>query len=287
MREPPTRYCVEDDWAYYGDRCLDHADVENFVIHDERWASDGTRVYEGGREKRGIDGESFVHLNVVYGKDRKAAHTAAGPIKGSDPATFETLDSGYQARENRYASQLHCGGYARDKKRVYYNDTLDHRAHPLRGADPASFVSLGNGYGRDRKAVYLHGVPLPKADPARWTLLARGYSIDRDRAYYGAKLLEGVDPGKLFACHLRTTGRYASDGERFFWNDMVISPAKFYETIEEYPDTVAIIMGRWWPKSPAHMKKAGEELAARRYPPKRKPARGKKKKKSGKKGSGR
>jgi hypothetical protein len=36
LRETPIRYCVEDDWANYGDRCLDHADVASCGIHDER-----------------------------------------------------------------------------------------------------------------------------------------------------------------------------------------------------------------------------------------------------------
>lgn len=269
MREDPTRYCIKDGWAYYGDRCLDQADVDCFVIHDERWACDGPHVYEGGRHKRSIDGKTFVYLNVVYVRDEKAVHTCAGIVRGADPKSFEPLDSGYQASDFRYATQLRLGGYGRDAANVFYNDSLDHKAHRLKGADPASFVSLGNGYGRDRHTVFLYGVPLPRVTSARWTHFGRGYSIDHEHAYYGAKILDGVDPSKLAVCCLSTTGRYATDGNRFFNNDQEITLKQFYDEIEEYPDTVQIIVGRWWPGVPERMRKAADAKAKVRFPPKK------------------
>ncbi len=285
MREEKIRYSIEDGEAYWGERWLKGADVSTFMFHDERWAHDAKHVWEGGAEKRSIDASTFKYLNVVYSRDAKQVHTCAGPVKGADASSFEPLDSGYQVETWRYATNLRQGGYGRDARRVYYNEDLNYKAHQLKGADAKSFASFGNGYGRDDSAIYCRGFRLPGADLSSWLYVGRGYSLDRNAVFYGSKPIDGVNPDRFAVCHLPTTGRYATDGERYFSNDDVVAPKVFYEAVASFHEDVGVIVERWWPGTAKSRGKVSttKKTAAKKSPTIRKKSPTKKVKKGAKK----
>jgi hypothetical protein len=69
--------------------------------------------------------------------------------------------------------------FALDKAYVYY------QGRPLRGADPASFTLLRDGYGKDRNHVFLNTEPVVLADPGSFEILAFPYARDRARVFCG------------------------------------------------------------------------------------------------------
>jgi hypothetical protein len=105
-------------------------------------------------------------------------------------------------------------GYAKDKDRVYYYG-LGARTGCVRKADPASFVSLGDGYfGKDGRYVFCAFGALPKADPQSWTKIAGLYSQDSGRIYYMNENLRQAD-GASFAVVNAEFG-LAKDKQRFY-----------------------------------------------------------------------
>ena len=68
---------------------------------------------------------------------------------------------------------------------LYYTGILT-QAVVVKHADPATFVSLGNGYSKDAARVFYDKFTLPCASPDTWQLLDErfDYSCDGKRVYF-------------------------------------------------------------------------------------------------------
>lgn len=153
-------------------------DPQHTKVFFDAWACDGRRVYFHVFHRRMIDASTFTALNGWYCKDANRCYCGfKTAIKNSDPKTFEVLDSGQEKLMLGICTN-HDAGFAKDATQVFFDGFL------VRDADPMTFVSLGNCYGRDQKSVFYERFRLQGADPIRWRSLGGIYSRDDKRVFY-------------------------------------------------------------------------------------------------------
>lgn len=79
-------------------------------------------------------------------------------------------------------------GYAKDGRNVYQVDTRWYSANALcsliLGADPNTFVLLGDDYSKDEHRVYWNATLFEEADASTFITLGNGYAKDIRQAYF-------------------------------------------------------------------------------------------------------
>ena len=229
-------YKIKDNYVYWGSSKIKDADVDSFIHLGGDWGKDGKSIYCQGSRKK-LDYASFEYLNPVYVKDKNGVYDWEGLIKKADPLTFKVLDSGYHTSFSIY-SQIWIGGYAKDDNQVYYHEQMEGRATAIRGANPTSFISFGNGFGKDNSFVYQEKIKIKKADPDTWAYIGRGYSFDSQRIFYLDRELPVKVNRGTFTVIYGINGNYATDGTSFFDNDKKIKKDKFLTKIEDQTNVV-------------------------------------------------
>lgn len=153
------------------------------------WVIDGRYVYFEGKPLKRADPLTFTVLSELYARDAAGLFCRAGNVSAIvDPATFEVLDRGWYEASRGY---IQYAGYARDSRNVYFAERYS-PPRVVRGADAATFVSLGFAYGRDAKQVYLQTKAIRGAMPESFELLNALYSRDAQHVYYCGRLIEGA-----------------------------------------------------------------------------------------------
>ena len=231
--DPTTVYWIKDrSTVMFRKYPLRGADTSSFRFYLGCFAKDVRHCYCTSSRLTGANPSTFQALNYTYFKDEAHVWTIGGKLKDADAATFSVCDDGILAEADVVATvpkPLLAFGYAKDKHRVYYYG-LDARNGSVRKADPASFVSLGDGhFGKDDQAVFCGFAPLPRADVASWGKLGGLYSKDIRHVYYTGKLLRGADPSSFLVVDAPHQ-QLARDGHRFFSFGNEIDAQKF-ETI--------------------------------------------------------
>jgi hypothetical protein len=180
----PLRWCYakSQTHVYYNQRIVEGADPQTFEVLHHLWARDHSRVYLYYHPVAQADAGSFVMLNELFAKDANNIWTLPGIVRDADVATFEVLDQG--------AGNV---GYARDKHNVYFLAQYLGKANIVRNADPATFRSIGNGFGVDQERVFYGRTHLPKARPETWHPLQSFYSCDARRVFYQNAHLKDAD----------------------------------------------------------------------------------------------
>jgi len=195
-------YAIHPEGAFFGARRLEPDGFE--VLGRRGYARSRNRAYFRGEEIQGIDAASFsVFPNAhAIARDKRSV-VISGRIDGRfDAASFEVLtpDGGFvRDRSHVYwdmkpiagadpATFVWLGqGYWRDQTSLYFSEKL------IAGADPGSFRLLEGRYGVDRLRVYLDGVPLADRDAASFQIIWNGYSRDRNGIYFYDRVLTDVD----------------------------------------------------------------------------------------------
>lgn len=224
-------YAIKNGVVHWGQQPVAQADPATFQHLGGDWGRDARHVFVQANPKR-IEIATFQYLNPVFVKDGNNAYDWEGTIKGADAKTFEVLDPGIFVAEE-ITTKAWARGYARDCNTVYFHDQMFGRATALRGADPATFVSLRNDFGYDSKSVWCQKSRLPKADPKSWVYLGRLWSIDRDRIYYAEREVTGIDRKSFTVVNAPTIGNLASDCQGFFDADRPIGEQEFWTRISE------------------------------------------------------
>ncbi len=170
------------------------------------YKKEGDKVFFDGKEV----GKDFKVLNDVFAKDDSAAYFKHSSIAGADIATFTALDM----------------NYAKDKNAVYYCDefregvnyyltkrsTITH----VEFAEPASFMSMGNGYtgyAKDNRRGYFQGVGFPVQDVASLEIIEAGFLKDKQKVYYNQTAIKGSDPKSFRVLNLN----YAQDAAQVYF----------------------------------------------------------------------
>jgi hypothetical protein len=118
------------------------------------------------------------------------------------------LDSGIDnvTREHR--------GYASDDKHVYFLDAYLGKTNIVKNADPKTFQSFENGFGKDDKMVYYGRFQLPKTQHESWRHIQGPFSRDGGHVYYENRLLSKADAATFEV--LPGDGRWARDKKNYY-----------------------------------------------------------------------
>ena len=226
-----NRYTVKKGIVHWRFHPVPQADPATFRHLGGDWGQDAKRVFVQNKVKK-LDFATFQYMNPVYTKDVNNLYDWEGAIKGADAETFEVLDAGVIIAAEITSRAWACG-YARDRNAVYFHDQMFGRATALRGADPATFVSLRNRYGHDAESVWFDKSRIPKANPKTWVHLGRGWSIDGERVFYGTTEVAGVDAGSFTVVAAPTVSNLAADCQRFYENHLPIPESEFWKEVSE------------------------------------------------------
>jgi len=194
------------------------ADAATYRVLNRAWAVDAQAVFLEGKRLKDVDHESFRVLNELYARDEARIFCTAGSTAAvSSPETFEVLDTA-----EAYGLAGNHKSYARDRGAVYYAETFT-PPRILKGADPASFAPLKEGYARDARNLYFEGKPVRGADPAGFEWLAEHYVRTASGVYQGGRKLPEANPREFRP--LDAAGAFWRDDARVYWGRMLVAGA--------------------------------------------------------------
>ncbi len=201
-------YWTDGKRVYWMTNIIKNADIESFVIFNNRFAKDKKHCYLNSTALKNSNPEYFNALNICFAKDDKNAWTISGIIKDIDAKTFEVCDDGICKPTSAYEVEFkdkskgvikfeRSYGYAKDKNNVYY-ENFQGKPKIVRKANPSSFKSLNTGYfGIDDKFVFFEQYVIKKADINSWHILDVSknqlYSKDNKFVFYGNKIIKEAD----------------------------------------------------------------------------------------------
>lgn len=181
IRENPL-FQTNGKTVYYCGDAIRFADPATFEPLGGSYARDRKHCYHTSHRLAGAEPAAFIVLNDTYAKDHIRAWAFGVRIAGADAATFAVCDAGRTPASDTHHTEQ---GYAKkDAQRVYYYTGILTQAVVVKHADPATFVSLGNG--KDAARVFYDKFTLPRASPDTWQLLDERFDYSRDgkRVYF-------------------------------------------------------------------------------------------------------
>ena len=134
-------------------------------------------------------------------------------------AIITTSVIGYLYLQDQPPNPLADSGYYIRRTKVFYFPGFGlAEAFEIKGADPATFLVLDNGYALDDKRVYFDGVPIVDADPTSFEVFDSLFARDARHVYVGDRLFSN-DPVNLE--HVQ--GIIYRDSQHVYWSTSIIS----------------------------------------------------------------
>ena len=124
-----------------------------------------------------------------------------------DAATFEVVDDCFCKDKNRV---FYFNAYRESRD---YFISKKYYIQPLERADPAAFVSLGDGYAKDASHAWYTDQTFKVADLEGLTALNRHFAKDKTQAYLDCKPI----PGSEGATFQLIDDHYAKDARRWYY----------------------------------------------------------------------
>ena len=174
-----------------GEKIRGQVDLKSFKPLSENYSKDKNNVWHSLHEIKGADPKTFKVLNYIFSQDKNYIYHFSVKLDDSDYSTFQVLDNGLNNMSINWKSTV---GYAKDKNSVFAISSSTGNASIIKNADPLTFISFGNGYGRDSKSVFYERAKIVGADPLTWRQLSSTYSCDKKSVYYEKKRIKGSDP---------------------------------------------------------------------------------------------
>jgi hypothetical protein len=140
--------------------------------------------------------KNYVYLNAFDLNFEK--------LDNIDAASFRVFESQYSWNIDRTWS---ANNFAGDKNHVYVGC-----GEILEGADPDSFVYLGDIYAKDKDHVFTLGGIVKDADRKTFQLFGRSMAKDKNNVYLGQEKIQGVDA----ATFEKINDKYWKDKENIF-----------------------------------------------------------------------
>lgn len=215
---PGSVWAVSDQRLFFGMQEIRKADLSSFHVLGEWWARDATKAYCAGSEIRDANVNTFQVLNTLYAKDARRAYTMKGPIlEVDDVACFEVIGG----TDHPFNTS---NGYAKDSRRVYHT-ILGAKACEIKGADAASFIARGHGYGSDKANVYYERKKVVGADPTKWQHIRGPHSRSGKNAYFLGKRIRGADGESLESLPQLLAGHcWSRDSNNYYRDDQPADP---------------------------------------------------------------
>lgn len=168
----------------------------------------GNKVFYNGKEVS----KDLKVLSDVFAKDDSAAYFKSYSITGADIATFTAVDKNYAKDKN---TVYYCDEY---REGVNYYLTKRSTITRIKDADPATFISLGDGYSgyaKDHQRGYFQGDGFAVEDVATLEILTGYFLKDKQRVYHGKVPIKGSDPASFRILN----DHYAQDtAQVYFYN---------------------------------------------------------------------
>jgi hypothetical protein len=192
--DPDATYWIEDGSIVCRGNVVRHADRDTFVFFTNGFAKDARACYGVGRRIVGADPVRFQPLNYTYVTDGDRVWCTSGEVKGVNARHFRVCDDGRYDLGNR---RLVPHGYGIDDTSVFFYN-FDGKAHVVRGADPGTFQSLGDGiFGLDQVHVFVDGRRHRHVQRASWRKIGHQYNTDGRAVFFGDLRMEDVDLGSF------------------------------------------------------------------------------------------
>jgi len=255
------RRVVEADVATF--LVLSHTGTSSLMYGD--YAKDSKNVYYKGKVVAGADPTTFEVLayknyvgDYIYAKDGTHAYYGEKNIAGADAATFEALYLVESEGYGEYYDEGSSATYAKDAHYVYSSATVESSLDPstvsLEGKflrdedsilggnndiDPASFVSLGGDYYKDKDNYYCWAYTVLRVkDPRTFVPLEGPFAKDSQAVYStnGCTSLARSDPN-TFEIIPGHEGAYAKDANNVYVAGTIgqgIDPDTFVVISEHY-----------------------------------------------------
>ena len=138
-----------------------------------------------------ITDKNFIKLSEEFAKDSTTAYYKSRSFSYADVPTFEAVDEHYAKDKNKV---FYCDEYREGQN---YYMTKRQTILEVKPADPASFVSLKNGYARDNKNAWFNGTYFKVKDVASLVSIDSHFAKDDESAYLNLHPIVGSD-GKTF-----------------------------------------------------------------------------------------
>lgn len=181
---------------------LEDADGEMDILSDPRYAKTEDNVYFQGCKILGADPDSFQLLEYPFSKDKNNVYICSLYLIDADPENFTILHNdpnlgmvgnpttierghGNHPALNQVESLSSKSAWSTDGNTVYYSFAK------VKGADPQSFASLNNAYGKDKDNVFYKTNIVAGADLAtfecRKSIVGSGNAKDKNFYYEDGK----------------------------------------------------------------------------------------------------
>jgi hypothetical protein len=182
---------------------VENADIDTFVIINDKYAKDNKNVYIRSQIVSGADPDTFEVLSWRYSRDKNFGYHYGEKLLDSHGNSFEVISdktmgwNDYYAKDDQSVYMLgkRIEGadpssfkilwyvYSQDNYDIYYYENA-------LGADLDTFEFLeGRTYIKDKNAVFFEGERILNADIESFQVLDYPYAIDKNMVYkYGKKM---------------------------------------------------------------------------------------------------
>ncbi|MDO4210832.1 MAG: DKNYY domain-containing protein [Bacteroidales bacterium] len=294
FRELDDHFACDKDHVWYAGALIEGARAATFRVVGHGYATDGVHCYgQWGKVFDVADPSTFSAKSDYLTEDATDYYWDGRPVHVADKATFVVLPAGsvsQWAKDKHYVynlcfipedadtlvrvaripiadydtfEPLRCdehpvSQYARDKRQVYFGDTI------VAGADVATFRHVGYNVGQDCHRVYYcnratqikdfsalrevghfyidgkhvynwHLSSIPDADVATLRELDMPWAVDAHHVFHSDRLVPGADPKTFSAVrqydHAGRTWSssphwdYGKDATHVYWRDSLIAGA--------------------------------------------------------------
>src|ERR1051325_2169494 len=214
-------------------RTVPGADPKTFEVLLGCYARDAQSVFFGTTRSQKIDRATFCVLSVHFGVDAQNAYFAHTPIPDTDPNSFRVLDSARTPYGSPGPFGFLTAAYVADANRVWF---CSNRISKVKDADPHSFVSLGNRFGRDKDRLYFEHTAIAGVDRVTWRAWRDALSVDKDNVFFFERKVPGVDRASIA---LLTVQNCFMDRNRVYCNGEPISVEEYLKHLKYCEDHCA------------------------------------------------
>jgi hypothetical protein len=162
------------------------------------------KAFFNGKE---ISENSFRVLNDDFAKDSSTAYYRQYPFSYADVATFQALDDHYAKDRNK---AYYCDEYREGQN---YYMTKKQAILEVDNALPPSFITINNGYAKDKKRAYFHGIAFPVKNVSTLTSIDPFFAKDNIRGYLNQQVIAGSH-GRTFEV---TDRHFAKDSAHVYY----------------------------------------------------------------------
>jgi len=211
---------------------ISDAKRDSFKILDGQYALDASRVYFEGGAIPGSDPSTFEILQSPFSRDSRNVYVN-GDIFSDDAANFEIVQGNlsrdshhiYWSAESISDDPAHLVVIGSSGAYTYLKDskTVFIYGNPIQTADPSTFEIIIDGYSRDASHIFSFDQTIPEADAATFEVIQTPYARDASSVFWMEHVIPGADPTSFKI--LNVNFECTADNTHAYYEDVVIQNA--------------------------------------------------------------